>query len=119
MDRGRLLERLDQAWQDLRRSHAGLTESQLVEPGVTGEWSVRDGGIEAFNALMTERKKDLSVAEVLAQMDAAHRRIIDMVRDTGECEIVRETRFRRRLRLDTYHHCPVHAEAIRAWRSCR
>jgi hypothetical protein len=29
----------------------------------------------------------------------------------------RETRFRRRLRLDTYGHYPTHARAIRAWRT--
>ena len=28
----------------------------------------------------------------------------------------RETRFRRRLRLDTYSHYPKHARAIREWR---
>jgi hypothetical protein len=28
----------------------------------------------------------------------------------------RETRFRRRLRFDTYGHYPIHARAIRQWR---
>lgn len=38
------------------------------------------------------------------------------VRDLKEL-YARETRFRRRLRLDTYGHYPIHTRAIRAWRS--
>ena len=34
-------------------------------------------------------------------------------------QLTRETRFRRRLRLDTYGHYPKHAEAIRRWREQR
>jgi hypothetical protein len=36
-----------------------------------------------------------------------------------EDQIARETRIRRRLRLDTYSHYPKHAEAIRKWRERR
>ena len=42
MDRAHLLARLDRAWQDLVGSYATLTEAPLTEPGVTGDWSVRD-----------------------------------------------------------------------------
>jgi len=40
--RERLLKRLDQAWGDLTQSYAGLSDAELLEPGVTGAWSVRD-----------------------------------------------------------------------------
>jgi hypothetical protein len=42
MDRRELLKRLDRAWSEFKQSYAGLTDSQLIEPGVTGEWSVKD-----------------------------------------------------------------------------
>ena len=42
MDRSQLLKRLDKAWEALRESYAGLSDSELMEPGVSGEWSVRD-----------------------------------------------------------------------------
>ena len=38
----RILRLLAEAWDDLRASHAGLTEAELLEPGVAGSWSVRD-----------------------------------------------------------------------------
>jgi hypothetical protein len=42
VDRQRLLKRLDAAWRAFKESYAGLSEAQLMEPGVTGAWSVRD-----------------------------------------------------------------------------
>jgi hypothetical protein len=151
VDRGQLLKRLDKAWEAFRASYAGLSDSELMEPGVTGSWSVRDiiahvtwweeealthlplildggkpprysvtyGGIDAFNARMTERKRHLSLSEVLRQRDDTHQRLIDFIASVPDDQIVRETRFRHRLRLDTYSHYPKHAEAIRRWRERR
>ncbi len=151
MDRSQLLKRLDKAWVDFKESYAGLSESELMEPGVTGVWSVRDiiahvtwweeealthlplilkggktprysvtyGGIDAFNAQMTEQKRSLSLSEVLRHWDDTHRRLIDYVQRAPEEQFTRETRFRRRLRLDTYSHYPKHAKAIRKWREQR
>ncbi len=151
MDRRRLLKRLDEAWLTFKASYAGLSEAQLLEPGVTGAWSVRDiiahvttwdeealkhlpsilegkrpprysvtyGGMDAFNALMTKRKESLSLSEVLRQLDDAHRRIVEVIERAPEDQLIRETRFRRRLRLDTYGHYSKHAAAIRRWRERR
>lgn len=150
MDRQRLLRRLDKAWAALRESYVGLSDSQLTEPGVTGDWSVKDilahvttwegealkhlpliiaggrppryvryGGIDAFNAKTTEEKRGLSLPEVLRQLDDTHGRLIDFVQRTPEAQFTRDTRFRRRLRLDTYSHYPKHAVAIREWREQR
>jgi hypothetical protein len=77
---------------------------------------VRYGGIDAFNARMTEEKARLSLSAVRRQLDDTHRRLIDLVRRAPDDQLGRETRFRRRLRLDTYGHYPQHAEAIRQWR---
>ncbi len=65
---------------------------------------------------MMEQKRDLSLSEVLKQQDETHRRLIDYVRSVAAEQFTRETRFRRRLRLDTYSHYPKHAKAIREWR---
>lgn len=151
MDRRQLLNRLDRAWVDFKESYAGLSDTQLLEPGVTGAWSVRDiiahvttwdeealrhlpvileggrpprysvtyGGIDAFNALMTKGKESLSLSEVLQQQDEVHRRVIALIESAPEDLLRRETRFRRRLRLDTFGHYPKHAAAIRRWREER
>ena len=74
------------------------------------------GGIDAFNALTTEQKRHLSLHDVRAQAAATHARVVDVVQRAPERQIVGDTRFRRRLRLDTYGHYPLHAEAIRQWR---
>jgi hypothetical protein len=146
-----LLKRLEKAWEAFKESYAGLSDSELTEPGVTGAWSVRDliahvtwweeealrhlpvildggkpppysvtyGGIDAFNALMTEQKKNLPLCQVLRRQEDTHRRLIHLIQSTPEDQLIRETRFRRRLRLDTYGHYPEHAEAMRKWREQR
>jgi len=146
-----LLKRLDEAWNALKASYAGLSEYEMIESGVTGTWSVKDiiahvtswedeslkilplilagkepprysvayGGIDAFNAQATEEKRDLSFSEVVRQRDDTHGRLIDFIKRVPEKEFIRETRFRRRLRLDTYSHYPKHAQAIRKWREQR
>src|SRR5712691_11798752 len=148
MDRQVLLKRLDTAWRAFKESYAGLSEAQLMEPGVSGAWSVRDiiahvitweeealkhlpsvledrepprysvtyGGIDAFNTQMTSRKGGQSLSEMFRQLDDVHQRVIDVIERAPESHLIIETRFRRRLRLDTYTHYPKHAQAIRRWR---
>lgn len=148
MDRQKVLKQLDQAWTIFKESYAGLSDLQLTESGVTGNWSVKDiiahvtwweeealkhlpliikggrpprysakyGGIDAFNALMTEQKRSLSLSDVLQQQDETHRRLIAYIKTVPDELLISETRVRRRLRLDTYSHYPKHAKAIRAWR---
>jgi DinB superfamily len=42
VNKAAFLSRLDRAWSGLKESYAGLSTSQMVEPGVQGQWSVRD-----------------------------------------------------------------------------
>src|SRR5579859_6178714 len=42
MDKQQLLKRLEKAWVTLKESYAGLSDSQMTEPGVMGNWSVKD-----------------------------------------------------------------------------
>lgn len=148
MNREQLLRRLDARWLELEQSWAGLTESQMTQPGVAGDWSVRDvlahvswweeealehlptilegrrppryadawGGIDAFNAAMSERWRALTLDEVLERRQATHARLVAYLTSVPEEQIATETRFRRRLRLDTWGHYPLHARAIRDWR---
>src|SRR2546421_12951582 len=108
MDKQQLLKRLEKAWATIKESYAGLSDSQLAEPCVIGNWSVKDilahvttweeealkylpliitggrppryiqyGGIDAFNAQMTEQKRDLALSEVLKELDETQRPLID------------------------------------------
>jgi len=147
MKKQQLFQKLEQAWAALKESYAGLSDAQLTEPGVMGEWSVKDilahvttweeealkylpliltggrppryiqsGGIDAFNAQMVEQKQELVLSEVLRQLEETHRRLLDYLQSVPEEHFTRETRFRHRLRLDTYSHYPLHARAIQEWR---
>ena len=148
MDRQQLLTRLETAWAAFKDSFADLPDARLTEPGVTGDWSVKDilahvsiwedeaikhlphiiaggrpprysvtyGGIDAFNARMVEQRRALSLPDVLRQLDETHQRLIEVVQQMPEEQITRETRARRRLRLDTYSHYPIHTKAIQEWR---
>ncbi len=145
----KLIGRLDQARNDFIAAYAGLSEEQMLEPGVTGEWSVRDliahvtwwdeeslkhlpevlegrrpakysdtyGGIDAFNAQSAEERNALPLNEVLRQFDDRHQQLAAYIRSVPPDQLVGESRFRRRLRLDTYGHYPEHTEQIRAWRA--
>lgn len=147
--RQRLLDRLETTWMDFRQSYAGLSADDLLNPGVTGHWSVRDiiahvttweeetlkhlaamlrgekcprysvqyGGINAFNALMTETKKNLTLSEVIRQQADVHAPVIRLIESVPEEYLDSKSRFRHRLRMDTYSHYPKHAQAIRRWRN--
>ncbi|MGH9417268.1 MAG: DinB family protein [Terriglobales bacterium] len=71
------------------------------------------GGIDAFNALTTARHAALSLPQVLARQRRVHRRLLRYIAAAPDAAVA-EPRFRRRLRLDTYGHYPVHAAAMRA-----
>src|SRR5215831_11724124 len=42
MDKQQLLKRLEKAWSAIKESYEGLADSQMTEPGVMGNWSVKD-----------------------------------------------------------------------------
>ena len=82
-------------------------------------YSQRYGGIDAFNALKTKEKALLSLDEVRAEADATHQRLLDYLLGLDPVEWVGNSRFRHRLKLDTWSHYPIHAADIRAWRMAR
>jgi len=91
----------------------------IIAGGRPQRYSIAYGGIDAFNALKTEQKRGLSLADVRSQQDAIHRQLIACIRSAPGEQFTQETRARRRLRLDTYGHYPLHAEGIREWRAKR
>jgi len=146
----KLVKRVDTAWAEFQESYADVSDARLVEPGVMGEWSVKDilahvttweeealthlpliiaggtppryvtyGGLDAFNAQMTAQKRGLSLAAVRRRLDDTHRRLIAYIQSAPADQFTGDTRARRRLRLDTYGHYPLHAAAIRDWRERR
>jgi hypothetical protein len=102
-------------WEEEALAHLPL----IARGGRPPRYSVKYGGIDAFNAQMEEQKRGLPLSEVLRQLDETHRRLIDYIQSTPEDQFTRETRFRRRLRLDTYSHYPLHERVIRQWREAR
>jgi len=147
VNRVQLLTRIEEPWSALKAAYGGLSEAEMLEPGVTGTWSVKDiiahvtsweeealthlpvilaggkpprysvthGGIHAFNAQMTQRNRERPLSEVLRRRDDTHRRLLAFIQGAPEETFATDTRFRRRLRLDTYSHYPIHAAAIRRW----
>jgi hypothetical protein len=99
-------------WEEEALEHLPL----IREGGRPPRYSVKYGGINAFNAMMTEQRRALSLDAVLRQHDDVHARLVDYVKSVPEELIRTETRFRRRLKLDAIGHYPVHARSIRAWR---
>src|SRR3989442_14226078 len=92
-------------WEEEALRHLPL----ILEGGTPPRYSVRYGGLDAFNARITEQKARLSLSAVRRQLDGTHRRLIDLIHRAPEDQQSRETRFRSRLRLDTHSHQPQHA----------
>ncbi len=88
----------------------------ILHGGRPTRYSVLYGGIDAFNAQMTEQFRALPMREVLRRLEDTHQRLLAYVGQSPEDAYATDTRFRRRLRWDTYSHYPIHAAAIREWR---
>jgi hypothetical protein len=55
----------------------------------------------------------------LSTQEIVHRRLVGLIERAPQDQLVSETRFRRRIRLDTYGHYPKHTDAILKWRRQR
>jgi hypothetical protein len=102
-------------WEEEALKHVPV----VLAGGRPPRYSVTYGGIDAFNARMTDQKKDLTLSEVLEQQETVHQRLIALVEGLPADQLGGKGRVRRRLRLDTYGHYPIHASAIRQWREHR
>jgi hypothetical protein len=100
------LNQIAATWDDLHAAYAGLDDQQLQEPGVTGDWSIRDilahiavwdgearnalpgiaagneddgedEHIDAFNARKTEELRGMPLDDVRQLMADTHRQLLD------------------------------------------
>jgi len=146
-DVSEMIGKIDGAWRDLQVSFEGLPEEEMLQPGVTEAWSVRDilahvavwdafaldrlpgiletgkhpeyEDVDAFNARMTEEKRGLTLEAVRQELDATHQRLLDYLGGVSPASVAGNVAFRERLAADTWDHYPEHAAAIRAWREKR
>lgn len=136
------IDSIERSWAGLLGALDGVPDGRLSEPNAIGEWSVKDvmGHIafwdeQAVRAAhrelageprlapdwqeMNEREagegKDRSAAEQRAALEAAHGRVLELLRalprldptTVGVCGCLQQ---------DTFEHYDEHAADIRAWR---
>ncbi len=70
------------------------------------------GGIDSFNALQTQQKAKLPIAQILDDFHATHDRLVAYLESVPEEYFTSGTRFLRRLGWDTFKHYPEHTRAI-------
>src|SRR5688572_26978016 len=87
----------------------------ILEGRAPPRYSVRYGGIDAFNALVQERSRQLSTADVRRELAAMHECVLAALRELPEEALAVENRLRRRVRDDTYGHYREHAAHLRQW----
>jgi hypothetical protein len=144
VNREQLIARIEGSWGAFNDACAGLSDAASTQRGVVDDWSVKDlmahvatweeealkalpvimqdkrppryGGVDNFNARQNEANSRLSLTEARDALQGSHRRLLDFIATVPEAWFESETRFRHRLRLDTWGHYPEHTEAILAWR---
>ena len=147
MNRDQLLVRIESRWRAFNDACAGLDDAALIRPGVVEDSSVKDlmahvatwedealkalpiimqgkrppryGGVDNFNARQNEAHSRLSLTQARDALQRSHRRLLEFIATVPESWFETETRFRHRLRLDTWGHYPEHTEAILAWRNSK
>jgi len=104
-------------------AHVGWWEEETLKhlPGVLNKirppkYSDLYGGLDAFNALMTQKWQPLSMEQIHRKVDQTHAELVAYLRDIPEEQFSSKTRFYHRLRVDTFGHYPFHTQAIRDWR---
>lgn len=136
-EKERVMRDLDKAWRAFIDSTKGIPESLMSEPGVSGDWSVKDilahlaawdrmtvrvvmeilrddppswpVQLQRFDDLNYEADKGLSVTEARNRALSAHKALVEML--DGKAEVRADW-----IRTATYAHYPEHAEEILAWR---
>ncbi|MEN6596339.1 MAG: DinB family protein [Proteiniphilum sp.] len=88
----------------------------ILKGGRLPRYSDMYGGIDAFNALMTEQKRTLTLAEILTRLNNVHEQLIEYLQTIPEEEFRSGSRIQKRVRWDTYAHYPMHTQAIHTWR---
>ena len=94
-----------------------LAALALIADGRRPPRYARFGGIDAFNDMKWREFRDTPLADIQRWSQESHLRLLDYLTGVPEELFATETRFRHRLRLDTYGHYPEHTGHILAWRA--
>lgn len=139
--------RIDKQWRAFNDTIAGVSDAAMLETGVVEGWSVKDviahvatwdgealkalplimqakrpphyGGVDNFNARQYDANARLSLSQARDALAATHQRLLAFLDSVPESWFAIETRFRHRLRLDTWGHYPEHTQAVLNWRKER
>jgi hypothetical protein len=132
------VERVEASWTELLAAIDGLNETQMSEPGVTGEWSVKDllghvaywegraigiverrlngepdpaGGsdFEIVNQQVHAERADWSVAQMMDEFHGTHERFMAALRQYPQIALDD-------IDGNTFGHFDEHTAEIRAWR---
>ncbi len=139
------IERIETSWRALLDAIEGVPDDRLTEPGVAGDWSIKDlmghiafweeqafaaaqrhlagepdaeVDVQALNEREAAARRDLSAAEQRAAMEQGHATILDLLVSTPEID-PRVAGLCGCLEGDTYQHYDEHAADIRAWRAAQ
>lgn len=135
-ERLQILQDVSKNWLELQRAIRGLSDTQMVRPGVVGEWSVKDimahitaweqklideiearesgeefeePDVDAFNAEQYRLNADMDLEDVRAEFQETHAELMEILEVTPVLN-------RDLVKFDTYAHYAEHAEHINQWR---
>jgi hypothetical protein len=89
----------------------------ILERKRTPRYAALYGGIDAFNSLQQDKKRNLSLSQIKKDLISTHQRLIAFLSDLPESAFT--TRFTHRLSIDTYKHYREHTEQIEQWKRKR
>ena len=135
-----LLERIDEAWRQLFAALDDIPEDRLAEPGVIGDWSLKDlfghlafwdeHAVEEIERALTglprvddawqemneadhAARRDRTLPEQRAAMHQAHALLVERLESVAGIEAAR---IDEAIRPDTYEHYLDHITDIQTWR---
>jgi hypothetical protein len=153
MDKNELLKTLSESRYELDRALADVVPSEMTTPGIVGEWSIKDiiahitwavketvGMLEAKalvgsplwrlteeerNTAVYEQNRERPLQEVLSDSQQAHRRLIDLVTELPEEELLQAEWFAglpggewppwQVIQVNVSNHYSHHTQDIRSW----
>jgi hypothetical protein len=135
-----LLERIEEAWRDLFAALDDIPENQMSDPGVIGEWSLKDlfghlafwdehavaeieralAGLprednawQEMNEADHAARRDHTLPEQRSAMHQAHAALVERLESVAGIEAAR---IDEAIRPDTYEHYRYHIKDIQSWR---
>ena len=142
--RDQAVREIDEAWQGLKQALARVPPERMEEGGVVGVWSIKDvighittweneaidaiqsylprgdvkvlawPDVDALNERTVNAKRQTPLAELKADFDTTHARVLELVGGLTE-EVLGVPEVEKRIRIDTFAHYAEHTGNIRRW----